>query len=124
MSLYNIEVSQINTYFYILLLCCLHCMSYHLMVLNQVTLNKEIRIAIKQIGSNISTLQRSSSPLAGAVRPHALGELDALADVHHHGTRAAVRGDRERLAQHPVQVPHVLDQVVVLGDGPGDADHV
>jgi hypothetical protein len=33
-------------------------------------------------------------------------------------------GQGEGLPQHPLQVAHILDQIVVLGDGPGHADGV
>ena len=58
-------------------------------------------------------------PLVGG-----LAELDVLGDVDDHRSRPPGGGDVEGLVQHPGQVCRVLDQVVVLGDGPGDADGV
>ena len=54
----------------------------------------------------------------------ALGELDVLRDVDDHRPRPAARRDVERLVQHARQVLDALDQVVVLGARPGDADGV
>src|SRR5690606_27629013 len=62
----------------------------------------------------------------GAVSPGA-GELrqgDVLGNVDEHRSGPAGGGDGERFVDDAGQVPGVLDQVVVLGDGPGDADDV
>ena len=53
-----------------------------------------------------------------------LGELNVLGDIDHDRTRAARRGDVERLMQHARQVVHVAHQVIVLGARPGDADRI
>ena len=47
-----------------------------------------------------------------------LGQLHVLADVDH--DRAGTSAGRQRigLAQHPLQIAHVFDQIVVLGDRP------
>ena len=54
----------------------------------------------------------------------ALGELDVLRDVDHHRARASARGDVEGLVQHARQVLDALDQIIVLGARPRDADGV
>jgi hypothetical protein len=56
--------------------------------------------------------------LEGAVE---LGLLNVLGHVDEHRSRTPRRGDVERLADHPGNVVDVLDEVVVLGDGQGDA---
>ncbi len=52
------------------------------------------------------------------------GELDVLGNVDHHRTWAPALGDVERLVQDTRQVGDVLDEVIVLGAGPRDADRV
>ncbi len=52
------------------------------------------------------------------------GELDVLGNVDHDGTRPARAGDIEGLVQHAREIVDVLDQPVVLGAGPRDADRV
>ena len=52
------------------------------------------------------------------------GELHILGDVDHHRTRPAGAGDVEGLVQDARQILDVLDQPVVLGAGPGDADGI
>ena len=54
----------------------------------------------------------------------ALGELDVLGDVDHDRAGAAGARDIERLVQDARQSVHVLDEIIVLGAGPGDADRV
>ena len=54
----------------------------------------------------------------------ALVHRDVLRDVHQHGARPAGRGDVEGLLDDLPQVVHVLDQEVVLGAWPADADVV
>ena len=54
----------------------------------------------------------------------ALVHRDVLRDVHQHGPRPAGRGDVEGLLDDLPQVVHVLDQEVVLGAWPADADVV
>ncbi len=54
----------------------------------------------------------------------ALGELHVLGDVDHHRPRPAVRRDVKRLVQHAREIIDVLDQIIVLGARPGDADGV
>ena len=54
----------------------------------------------------------------------ALGELDVLGDVDHDRPRPSAGGDVEGLVQRPRQVGDVLDQIIVFGAGPGDADGV
>ncbi len=51
-------------------------------------------------------------------------ERHILRDVHHHGTGTAGAGDVEGLLQGLSQVARVLDQEVVLDDGPRDAHGV
>ena len=52
------------------------------------------------------------------------GELDVLGDVDNHGARTSGAGDVEGLVQHAREVVDVLDEPVVLGAGPRDADGV
>ena len=54
----------------------------------------------------------------------ALGELDVLRDVDHDRTGPAAGGDMERLVQHARQILDALDQIIVLGARPRDADGV
>ena len=54
----------------------------------------------------------------------AFGELEVLGNVDHHRTRPAALGDMERLVQHARKLADVLDEVIVLGAGPRDADRV
>ncbi len=69
---------------------------------------------------------RPVTPVRKFVRPcvGAGGELDVLGDIDHHGAGPPARGHIERLVQHARQVGDVLDQVIVLGAGPGDADRI
>ena len=52
------------------------------------------------------------------------GPLDVLGQVDEHRARPAGGGQIEGLLDDPGQIPHVLDQIVVLGAGAGDADDV
>ena len=52
------------------------------------------------------------------------GLLGVLRDVHQHRSRTAGAGDVERLVERRRDVVHIGHQVVVLGDGQGDAGHV
>ena len=54
----------------------------------------------------------------------ALGELDVLRDIDHDRARPAAGGDVERLVQHARQIGDGLDQIIVFGARPGDADGV
>jgi hypothetical protein len=49
---------------------------------------------------------------------------DVHGDVHQHGAGAAGAGEVEGLAQHVAEVGGIFHQVVVLGDGHGDAADV
>src|SRR5690606_24792589 len=53
-----------------------------------------------------------------------LGLLHVLRHVDEHGTGPSGAGDVERLGQDAREVVDVLDEVVVLGDGAGDAEDV
>ncbi len=53
-----------------------------------------------------------------------LGELDVLGDVDHDRARAPGTRDVERLVQDARKLVHVLDEIIVLGAGPRDADRV
>ena len=52
------------------------------------------------------------------------GELDVLGDVDDHRARAPVGGDVEGLVNDAGEIVDVLDQIVVLGAGAGDAHGV
>ncbi len=60
----------------------------------------------------------------GGPEVRAFGELHVFRDVDHDRARAAARGDVERLVQHARQVGDVLDQIIVFGARPGDADRI
>ncbi len=53
-----------------------------------------------------------------------LGNLDVLRQIDHHRAGTTGARDMKRLVQHARQGFHVLDQVVVLGAGAGDAGGV
>jgi hypothetical protein len=54
----------------------------------------------------------------------ALGELDVLRDIDHDRARPAAGGDVERLVQRARQIGDGLDQIIVFGAWPGNADGV
>ena len=54
----------------------------------------------------------------------ALGELDVLRDIDHDRSRPPAGGDMERLVQHARQILDALDQIIMLGAWPRDADRV
>ena len=58
------------------------------------------------------------------LRIDALGELDVLRDIDHDRTWPAARSDMERLVQHARQILDALDQIIMLGARPRDADGV
>jgi hypothetical protein len=79
-------------------------------LLDQILVARQTRLVAQRICAHVR-------PLIGAV-----GELHVLRDVDHDRAGTARRRDAERLVQDARQVVDVLDQPVVLGAGPRDAD--
>ncbi len=61
---------------------------------------------------------------AGRTRCEAGCELNVLADIDDHRPRAAMLGQHEGLAQHPLEIVDIAHQVIVLRDRPGEADGI
>jgi hypothetical protein len=85
----------------------------------------------EQLGGRLQELRRHAARDLVAGQVHlvdegrvARGARDVLGQVDEHGARASGAGDVERLAHHPRDFGHVLDQVAVLDDGVGDARDV
>ncbi len=77
-------------------------------------------------GIRLLTIERGVLAVAlarGVHRPHRR-QLGILTEIHDHGAGSAGGGQVEGLMQDPLQVRHILDQIVVLGDGTGQTDGV
>jgi len=60
----------------------------------------------------------------GGIAVLGLGLLHVLGQVDEHGTGPAGRRQVKGLLDHAGQIPHILDEIVVLGAGPRDADNI